>query len=178
MALGVFTPRAFAPTIIPMTNLKEQLLQTLVERVKRDLQEASLAALATSAGAKDESMKSDGKYDTRAIEAGQLAGAQLRRVEELKLELQMLEEMPRRSFSGDDEIALGALVDLKHQGQTRRYFLCSTAGGTMLEAGGQAVLVISVFSPIGDAALGLKRHDTFELETPSNKRLYEVVGVS
>lgn len=161
-----------------MLKTKESILETLISRVKSDLEAATLAAAVTSAGAKDESMKSDGKYDTRAIEAGQLAGAQLRRVEELKLELQMLEEMPKRSYTKDDEIGLGALVDIKFKGQTRKYFICSTAGGTMLQIDGVGVLVISVFSPIGDAVLEHKVGDTFELETPSEVRQYEVIGVA
>ena len=161
-----------------MSKVKTAILDTLTQRVQQELQAASLIALETSAGAKDESMKAESKYDTRGIEAGQLAGAQLRRVEELKLELQMLEEMPRRDFKKNDEVALGALVELRHKNQTRRYFLCSTAGGTLLESEGQAVLVISVFSPLGDAALGQKCGETFELETPTEKREYEVIGVA
>lgn len=178
MALGVFTPRAIPLTIIDMSKVKQALIETLLGRVRVDLQDATMAALETSAGAKDESMKSDGKYDTRGIEAGQLAGAQLRRVEELKLEIQMLEEMPVRDFDRDEEIALGALVELEHKGQTRRYFLCSTAGGTLLESAGQAVLVISVFSPLGDAALGLKLGESFELETPQARREYVVRSIA
>jgi len=161
-----------------MQTDKETILASLLTRVRSDLQQASLAAMEASTGAKDESMKSDGKYDTRGIEAGYLASAQLRRVEELKLELQMLEELPTRQFAETDEVALGALVEIKHKGQTRHYFMCSTAGGTILEANGKAVLVISVFSPLGDAALGLKAGDVFELETPTEKREYEIVRLS
>lgn len=160
-----------------MSKTKDAIVATLVARVNTDLKQATIAAMETSAAAKDESMKAESKYDTRGIEAGQLAGAQLRRVEELKLELQMLEEIPKRDFRPDDEIALGALIDLKHKGQTRRYFVCSTAGGTLLESEGQAVLVISVFSPIGDAVLGLKLGESFELETASDRREYHIVGL-
>ena len=161
-----------------MLKIKDSILETLIAQVNADLQVATQAAASSSSGAKDESMKSDGKYDTRASEAGQLAGAQLRRVEELKLELQMLEEMPRRTFSKEDEIGLGALVDIQFKGQTRKYFICSTAGGTMLKVDGMGILVISVFSPIGDAVLELKCGDIFELETPNEVRQYQVMGVA
>lgn len=161
-----------------MKKMKQAIHAALLSRVQRDLVEATRAALESSEGAKSESMKSDGKYDTRGIEAGYLASAQLRRVEELKLELQMIEELPKRDFAPDEELALGALAQIEHKGMARWYFLSSTAGGTMLNIDEQAVLVISVFSPIGDAALGLKARETFELETPNERREYTVVSVT
>jgi transcription elongation GreA/GreB family factor len=39
------------------------------------------------------------------------------------------------------------------------------------------ILVISFFSPIGDAALGLMAGENFEVETPKEIRKYEVLEV-
>ncbi len=123
-------------------------------------------------------MKSDGKYDTRGIEAGYLAGAQLKRVEELKLEIQMLEELPVKNYHADDVVGVGALVDLEINGTVRSYFIATTAGGTILKLDDKAVLVISVFSPIGDAVLGLSVGDEFELETASGARHHKIVKIA
>ncbi len=153
-------------------------MEQLLTKVRQELASAEAASADTSSYARDGDVKSDGKYDTRGIEAGYLASAQLKRVEELKLELQMLEETPLRKFAADDEVGLGALVDIALNGQTRRYFLASTAGGTILNVDGTIVLVISIFSPIGDAALGARVGEEFELETPQGIRTYQVKSLS
>ena len=76
------------------------------------------------------------------------------------------------------EISIGALVELLHENQKRSYFLIPTAGGTILKMGEEAVLVVSVFSPIGDAMLGLKSGEEFEVETPRETRLYKILSFS
>ena len=57
----------------------------------------------------------------------------------------------------------------------RKYFLIPTAGGTMIQVNNETILVVSVFSPIGDALLGLKAGEKFEVETPKETRHYEVI---
>jgi len=158
--------------------MKRMIIEELKRRVQDELAVAQAASDNTASYARDGDVKSDGKYDTRGIEAGYLAGAQEKRVEELKLELQMLEELPLREFSRDEEVAIGALVGIELNGQTRHYFLSSTAGGTILQIENTPVLVISVFSPIGDAVMGQKLGDEFELETPQGTRVYLVKSIS
>jgi transcription elongation GreA/GreB family factor len=157
--------------------MKSLIIEELKRRVNAEMAQAKLASDNTASYARDGDVKTDGKYDTRGIEAGYLAGAQEKRVEELKAELQMLEELPVREFAADDEVALGALVGIELNGQTRQYFISSTAGGTMLSVAQTPVLVISVFSSIGDAALGLKVGEEFELETPQGTRQYCVKSI-
>ena len=158
--------------------MKKKILEKLLAKVREELSALEAAGESAASYAREGDVKSDGKYDTRGIEAAYLAGAQMKRVEELKLEVQMLEEIPTRIFEKSEPVALGALVDIEFKGQTRRYFVCSTAGGTLLEIDGQTILVISVFSPIGDAVLGLSVGEEFELETPQENRVYRVVGLS
>ena len=158
--------------------MKKKIIDELLSKVRSELSALETASKSAKAYVTDGDVKSDGKYDTRGIEAGYLAGAQERRVEELKLELQMLEEIPVREFSKDDEVAIGSLVDLSFNGQTRRYFIAPTAGGTMLNIDGTAILVISTFSPIGDAVFGTTLSEEFELETPNELRRYKVEAIS
>ncbi|PJB54641.1 MAG: hypothetical protein CO099_00390, partial [Bdellovibrio sp. CG_4_9_14_3_um_filter_39_7] len=42
---------------------------------------------------------------------------------------------------------------------------------------GNSILVISVFSPIGQAVIGLNVGNEFEVETPQETRAYEIVAV-
>jgi transcription elongation GreA/GreB family factor len=158
--------------------MKDLIKKALIEKVDLELKALEAAAQTTKDYVQDGDLKSDGKYDTRGIEAGYLAGAQMKRLEELKLEKQMLEEIPLGEFSAQDEIGIGALVEIELNGITRKYFLATTAGGTMLNIEGQGILVISVFSPIGDAIVDQKVGDEFELETPQGKRSYTIVSVS
>lgn len=158
--------------------LKQKIKDKLLTKAQADL----AAALDVSEAANDykvaDDMKQEGKYDTRAIEAGYLAGAQAKRVEELKLEVQMIEELPVRDFESGEAVSVGALVELSFNETNQLYFISSTAGGTMFNIDGKPVLVISVFSPIGAAVVNLEAGESFELEMPSGNRVYEVVGVS
>ncbi len=157
--------------------MKKEILDQLLSKVRTELASIIEASESAKSYVRDGDIKSDGKYDTRGIEAGYLAGAQERRVEELKLELQMIEEIPLREFSSDEEVAIGCLVDIEFNNQVRKYFVAPTAGGTLLKVGDETILVISTFSPIGDGVLGNKVGDEFELETPNETRLYKVQAI-
>lgn len=156
--------------------MKQDLLKQLIDVAKAELHELEAAATANRDFATDQEFKAESKYDTRALEASYLASAEAKRVEELKLEVQILEEVDPKQSEKLGEVSIGALVELEHKGVARNYFLIPTAGGTMLQSEGTAVLVVSVFSPIGDAMLGLKAGDEFEVETPKETRSYKILS--
>jgi transcription elongation GreA/GreB family factor len=158
--------------------VKELLLQELITQVKHELSALEEAANANRAFATDAEFKAESKYDTRALEASYLASAEAKRVEELKLDLQILEEVDLKASEKLGEISIGALVELQYQGKHMNYFLIPTAGGTLLNVHNTPVLVVSVFSPIGDAMLGLKAGEEFELEAPKETRHYKVLTIS
>lgn len=156
--------------------MKEEILKELIERARSELSLLEASAKASKDLATDQEFRAESKYDTRALEASYLASAEAKRVEELKLEIQILEEVEVDASKKLQEISIGALVELLHQGQKRFYFLIPTAGGTVIKVNEQAIMVVSVFSPIGDALLGLKQGDEFEVETPKEVRHYEVLS--
>jgi transcription elongation GreA/GreB family factor len=141
-----------------------------------ELTQLEAAAKSHKEFATDQEFKAESKYDTRALEASYLASAEAKRVEELKLEIQILEEVDLGASRKLGEISMGALIELQHNNQKRLYFLIPTAGGTMLKVQDETVLVVSVFSPIGDALMGLKVGEEFEVETPKETRHYQVVS--
>lgn len=159
-------------------ELKSQLLDELIKRAKSELAALEEAARSTREFATDNEFKAESKYDTRALEASYLASAEAKRVEELKLEIQILEEVDLHASKKLGEISIGALVELEYQKQKRLYFLIPTAGGTLLKMDEEAVVVVSVFSPIGDAMLGLKAGEVFEVETPKEVRSYKILSFS
>jgi transcription elongation GreA/GreB family factor len=158
--------------------LKRSILDELIRRAREELTLLKASAKSHKDFATDQEFKAESKYDTRALEASYLASAEAKRVEELKLEIQILEEVDLEASRKLGEISIGALVELLHQDQKRFYFLIPTAGGTLLSAEGNPVLVVSVFSPIGDALLGLKVGDEFDVETPRETRHYQVLSYS
>lgn len=155
--------------------MKQELLNELIGRLKNEMHSLEEAAKATKDFATDQEFKAESKYDTRSLEASYLASAEAQRVEDLKLEIQMLEEVDLKASSKSDEICIGSLVELRHQEQSRSYFLIPTSGGTLLKMGDKAVLVVSVFSPLGAAVMGLKKGEECEVETPKETRTYQVV---
>lgn len=156
------------------SKIKDQLLKT----VRDELKLAEEILKSANDFKKQDDMKQEDKYDTRSIEAGYLATAQTARVDELKLELNLIEEIPIHDFKKDEEASLGALVELEFNKQIKKYFVASTGGGTMLNIDGEIILVISVFSPIGNAVIGNKVSDVFEIESPQGIREYKVKKIS
>lgn len=160
-------------------KMKEKIiiLEMLKSKMKDQLREAEIAYEKTAEYTKSEELRAESKYDTRGVEAGMLAGAQKKRVDELKQDLELLDSIPINEENKKD-IQLGSLVELEMNKIKRKYFLSSCAGGTMLEIKGEAVLVISVFSPMGIEMIGLKSQDSFTLEMTSGNRDYTVLNIS
>ena len=154
---------------------KDRVLTELLKILDRELSEAEAAASSARDLATQDDFKSEGKYDTRAIEASYLAGAQFKRVEEIKMDIQMLEEL---DLAPSSTVQLGSLVLIEHKDAKRYYFITSTSGGTIVSVDGETVLVISVFSPLGNEALGLSEGDSFEVETPKETRQYSIVAIT
>ena len=153
---------------------KKKIVEVLIEKLNSELKEVESAARSTRDLATADDLKSEGKYDTRAIEASYLASAQNKRVEEIKLDIQMLEDLEVHVETTSSKLQLGSLGLISCNGQERLYFISSTSGGSMLMIDNNPILVISVFSPIGDAALGLGAGESFEVETPKETRQYEI----
>jgi transcription elongation GreA/GreB family factor len=157
--------------------VKELLLNELIDKMKSEMHDLEMAANANKDFATDQEFKAESKYDTRSLEASYLASAEAQRVEDLKLEIQMLEEVDLALSEKSDEVCIGSLINLRHKDQERSYFVIPTSGGTLLKVEDKAVLVVSVFSPLGAAVLGLKQGENFEVETPKETRSYQIISI-
>lgn len=154
---------------------KKKILDELKAIAQKDLDQAKSAFNTTKGHATEQEMKAEGKYDTRSIEASYLASAQKKRVDELELEIGLLDEISLNH--APSEVSVGSLVEIELSGLKRLYFISSTSGGTLLNIDGQAILVVSAFSPIGSAAIGLSIGDEFEIESASQTREYRVSSI-
>ena len=155
-----------------LTALKEETLSRL-----RNAEESYRSALEHS---QSEEMKSEGKYDTRGIEAGYLASAKKQRVDELKKQLIVTENLIKvhHSQSGPSKTAaLGSLLLLEEKESLQWRFLSPAGGGSSVRVDEKEILIISAQSPIGSQALGLSEGDSFEVETPKETRDYLICRI-
>jgi len=155
---------------------KDLILEQLFSNVNIELTKIKQAYNTTQNLVKTGDLKSDGKYDTRSTEANYLANGQRQRIAELEQELELLGEVNLKGKR--KSISIGSLVEIKLNDHKRKYFIAPTAGGTMVNINGEVVLVISVFSPIGDAVLGLNKEESFEVEVKGEMREYQVISFS
>ncbi len=117
------------------------------------------ANVARSEATGDES-RQEGKYDTRAIEAGYLAQAQARRVAEAELAFQRF-----ASLDPKDERARvdgPCLVTLQGPEGLTHYFIGPAAAGLRVEVDGETVRVMTPASPLGRLLLGLEADDELD----------------
>jgi transcription elongation GreA/GreB family factor len=157
--------------------LKEKILENITAKVTQDLQNATSALTMSSSYKEDSDMKSEGKYDTRAIEAGYLAGAQQKRVEELKLDLQALENVDLALSAKSESMVTGSLAQLEYNGISKKYFLSPISGGNTFNIDGEIILVVSVFSPLGQQLVGAHEGDSISVELKDQVREYLVEQV-
>ncbi len=155
--------------------MKQKIVEQLKEKIKQQLKTASESFQSAKELTSSEDSKSEGKYDTRAIEAGYLAGAQKQRIDELEKELQLIESI---EFHPSNNVSIGSLIEMEFNEKNQLYFLSSTSGGTMLMVENKPILVISAFSPIGNEVVGLSCGESFELETPKETRVYTIKSIS
>lgn len=158
-----------------MKELKEKILAQLKIQLQADLDAAAQAYETAHNLVTDEQLKAEGKYDTRAIEAGYLAGAQKKRKEELEQEIALIEEVSLDHTN--QKVCVGSLAQVEFNKMKRWYFVSSTSGGTMLNIDGVGVLVISAFSPIGSEMIGLEAGESFEVESAQGLREYQVITI-
>ncbi len=129
--------------MVETIELKKTICHRIIEKLEADLVGMSNAQKAATQQAQSEDFKSESKWDTRAIEAGYLAGAQIKRVKELEIEIATLRSL-KNSVRQLDEVNIGALVEASGN----IYFLTSQSGGFKVEVKGKIYSVISIKSPI------------------------------
>jgi hypothetical protein len=156
---------------------KRALVDDLRRQLTCDIAVLTQAALATREAATHEDAKPENDKDTRAIEAGYLAGAQAERVRDLEKTRNVLAMLSLKTFAGTDPIAISALVEVACDDVLTLYFLAPTGGGMRGNVESTDILVITPQSPMGQKLLGALEGDAFELSVQRKLRQYEVIGV-
>ncbi len=132
----------------------------LIDQIRRELEDQFALMKAAAAEAKEnatgDETKSDGKYDTRAIEASYLAGAQAEQSEKLAEAVRLFQHSDPPTYDDDQEIALGALVETEHAGEIVYYLLAPAGGGHTVEYDGFDCIVLSPESRVYQELLGAR----------------------
>lgn len=137
---------------------KQIVIAKILEHLSKEKDLYGRIAAQARLDAIDTELKQEGKYDTRAIEASYLAGAQKRRLEEIIVEIQNLKSLDQSTHH--TSVALGTLVLLTSQADQKQwYFLSPTTGGLDVCLESVTVKVISIHSPLARALVGLNVGD-------------------
>jgi len=157
---------------------KSELLDAIRQQIRQELESLSQAAESARQAATHEENRSEDKHDTRSIEAGYLAGAQLQRVGELQGMLEFYSRLEPRAYRPDEAIGPGALVEVETEdGKRSRFFIAAQAGGMVVRVGTASVQIITPKSPVGDELVGRKKGETFEVEQRGVSRELTVLSV-
>ena len=135
-------------------------------KLKLDDQVAVMkSALADSAeSASGDETKSEGKYDTRAVEASYLAQAQDGQLALAEKAAAIFSRFEAQDFEASDEVAMGALVEVDEQDEIRFFFLAPAGGGVAIDYLGCELTVITPDSRLYQELVGKKLGD--EIESP------------
>lgn len=154
---------------------RAEALDAVLAALRETLATLEAAANLARDEATHEDTKQEGKYDTRAIEAGYLAGAQARRAVEAADALRRIAALPRAERD-DDVVAGPCLVTLRSDaGVERCYLLAPCAGGLVARVGETDVRVVTPSSPLGAALLGAEVDD--EVRADGSETRWTIVAV-
>ena len=156
---------------------KEEVVKALIIQLEKDLSVLRQAALATYDDATNEETKPENKYDTRALEASYLAGAQAARVQDVAELLALCKILKVRNLKPEEAISIGALIEVESNEKVSYLFFLPQGGGTWVQYGDKKVQVITPVSPLGKAFVGHFAGDEILIETGSQKRTYEIISV-
>lgn len=156
---------------------KQKLVEAICEKLEKDLSVLKDAARATYDAATNEESKPENEYDTRALEASYLAGAQAKRVGEIEELLFTFKNLEIKNFKSTDAILSTALVEVEFEEKRSFVFLMSKGGGVQLNFESLEVQIITPYSPLGEALLGLKVGDVAIVDSTKKVLEYEILSI-
>lgn len=133
---------------------KQEIVASILDRLREEFESRSRVSKITREGGNDAESKAEGKYDTLAIEENYLADGLARQALTAAEAIAEIDKMPLRTFTGDDPIDLGALVEIEFPGAREWFFLAHSGGGTQVQHEGTPVTVITPESPLGSQLVG------------------------
>jgi hypothetical protein len=156
---------------------KKALMNAVIAAMDFECETLASAIRVAIDGATNDQSKPENKYDTRALEASYLAGAQAERLRELKGSREFLASLPLKNFHHDESIGASAIVELALENQRIYYFFLPHGGGHAVMTEDRKLTTLTPQSPIGRAINGKRAGDDVFVEIQGKERLYSIVGV-
>ena len=154
---------------------KEDLLTTILTKLKKDLELASEAVNMAYESATHEENVAECKYDTKGLEASYLVQGQARRVEELEQAIEALISFKLRPV---DKVMLNALVTLENEkGSSEVMFIAPASGGIKVDFAGSEVVVMTPVPPLGRASLGKTTGDEIAVKIGRKEKSYRILDI-
>jgi len=158
---------------------KQSLIDQILTQLQQALDVALLAADEAHQNATHAESAAETQYDTLGLENAYLAHGQSMRVEALQQAIISYEHLPLRTFDEDDEIGLGALVEVESsRGDIRRFLLGPQQGGLTLSSTTGPVTLITPQTPVGQRLMGLYLDDSVELPGANGPESFTISGLS
>lgn len=156
---------------------KSELIAQVIANLEQDLKSLIAAAQANLEAATNEESKPENEYDTRALEAGYIAGAQSQRARETEEAILSLRQLKPRDFQPTETVQMTALVTLQGEKDQSLIFLLPRGAGQIMNWQGQKIKIISGQSPLGLSLLNQKVGDVVSVETAKGLVEYEVLNI-
>lgn len=128
---------------------KQELLTHIIESLENDWNGLNQAAIEAHKNSTSAESRQEGKYDTRGIEAAYLAGAQAEQVAILEEKIAKLRALSLSEDMSENDITLGNLILVDHDGDDIGFFMLPAGGGIEFEHQGIPFSVVTPESPVG-----------------------------
>ena len=156
---------------------KRKLHSLLLDALKANLNATLSAAENAKEGSNHADAIAKSKYDTFGLELSYFAGSQFERARAVEAKIAVMENTLFNDFDSDDDIDIGAIIQLQNgQKKIQTYLMSDIGAGLDLEYQGIKIIVISPESPLGEAVLGLSQGDTVDAKA-FQKNAYSVLAV-
>lgn len=156
---------------------KKDIVRVFTDHLQEELTTLVAAAKATHEAATHEESKPENEYDTRGLEASYLAGAQAKRVSEIREVLNLFKILEFKDFTNADRVLSTALVDVAVDGKRHSFLIMPKGGGVTLKLADKSVQIMTPHSMLGEAILGRKVGEETEYEVGDRVHTCEILEI-
>ena len=141
------------------------VIDQVIKKLEEEIEVGSKASREAFEAATDEDAYSDGKYDTRSLEASYLAGGQAQIVKDLGDALQGFRLLRAEHFiqPPSQQVGLGSLVEIEIQSNSNWYLIGPGGGGFDVDVDDKSVTVLTLHSPLGETVSSKTQGDAIQL---------------